>query len=550
MKTFMIGVVFAFSGIVSACSSYDFNGSRPTGNASTSTTSQTPAVITTSAEGAEAFSLIFQSKELLKTSTHLFRDLGFITQSQMVSTVSGSGTGACADYGAYDYTRTYNSNGTYFMAFTFKLCRQNDFQFDGAYSANGTPDSLTGRLSSGLTILNFKNNYATLIGSIVGSSLSFQMAGSGDANNSAYLITANGGLSAYDYYSLGRHVLTFSELVSSVSISTDLLVSIQTSTITASGKYSARTQTETTTVTYDNFAVITARDLSTNIDDMSMQGRASVDHTPNAGLEGAFDVNTATAVRTDESSYPPITTQGTLVTNSAATAQFGALDTIDINVAGDTPLTFAKEFILMKNPDFYAMEQQLPIVSGSTGTASGSIMSISALSTGPTTTDLACYTDVHVSYYNITNPVPADTILWYVHWNSGLSTCVPQANIPYQEATSSTGVATDPCDVGLDINGADQDITSGGVEHFLAANLPAGYYILSINNYSCATSVSNTATVLIGDYLFGPYNCTYTSADGDGSTPGAWCRLTDVRVNSDGSVDVIAPDASLVPWHP
>jgi hypothetical protein len=104
--------------------------------------------------------------------------------------------------------------------------------------------------------------------------------------------------------------------------------------------------------------------------------------------------------------------------------------------------------------------------------------------------------------------------------------------------------------MGLDINGADQDITSGGVEHFLAASMPMGYYILSINNYSCATTVENTATVMIGDYLFGPYTCTYTTSDGDGSASGAWCRLADIRVNADGTIDVLAPNTTLNPWHP
>jgi hypothetical protein len=193
------------------------------------------------------------------------------------------------------------------------------------------------------------------------------------------------------------------------------------------------------------------------------------------------------------------------------------------------------------------MEQQLPIVSGTTGTASGTIMSLSALSSGPS---LNCYTDVHVNYFNTTSPVPATPINWYVHWASNLSTCAPQVNIPYQEATSSTGVAGDPCDVGLDINGAATDITSGGVEHFLAAALPVGYYVMSIDNYNCATSVVNDATLLVGDYLFGPYNCTYSASDIDGNTPGAWCRIADIRVNASGVVDVLAPDVTLPPWHP
>jgi hypothetical protein len=509
-----------------------------------------PASLTTSAEGAEAFSVVLQAKELVNTSTQLFRDLGFIAQSQMVSASSGTGAGTCADYGSYDYSRTYNgTTGAYNVTFTFNLCRQNDFQYNGSFSARGTQASLTGQLSSGLTMLNFQNNYTTLIGSIVGASLTFQMDGTGDASNGSYIITMNGGMSSYDYYTLGRHVLAYTNLVSEITSTT--AAGVQDSLMTVSGAYQERTQTKTVDVTYTNFTVVTTSDLVAGRDDMDIQGGISVNFTPDAGMEGLFNVATAIPVRTDWSSYPPVTTQGTLVTNGTATAQYGAADTIDVSVGVGPPVSYAKEFMLLKVQDFYAMEQQLPIVSGATGSASGSIMSISALSNSSSPADLSCYTDVHVSYHNVTAPTPpAATPFWFVHWNSGLSTCIPQSSIPFEEATSSTGVATDPCDVGLDINGAAMDITSGGVEHFLAAAMPTGYYILSIDNYSCDwTVVGNAATVLVGDYLFGPYTCAYTASDGDGSTPGAWCRLADIRVNGDATIDVLAPDVALNPWH-
>jgi hypothetical protein len=288
-----------------------------------------------------------------------------------------------------------------------------------------------------------------------------------------------------------------------------------------------------------------------NIEDLGMTGRVAVNYTPDSFFEGVFDVATSTPISTALLPFPPRTSQGTFTINNAATVQFGSSDTVDVSVTGDAPLTFVKEFMLMKQADFYGMEQQLPIVSGATGTAVGSIMSISALSTGP---DLSCYTDVHVKYYSAASlpapqPVVPDNYLWIVHWDSGTNTCTPTSGVLYQEATSSTGVATDPCDVGLDINGAAQDVTSGGVEHFLAAALPAGYYILSIDNYSCPTTVTNAATLLVGDYLFGTYTCTYGIADTDGSNTSAWCRLADVRVNTDGTIEVLSPDLALTPWH-
>jgi len=545
----IFSMIIIGAGLLLGCESYTFNGTSTSGGASSSssTANLTPAVIATTTEGSEATSMVLQSKELLVTSTDLFRNLGFIAQSQMVSAASGTGTASCADYGSYDYVRTY-ANGTYTIACTFNLCRENDFQYGGTYRATGTPASFTGRISSGLTILNFKNNYTTLIGSLVGASISYQMIGSGDASNGIYALSTNGNMSAYDYYSLGRYVMTFTALNVGAMVTTDIPTNVRTSLYAADGAYAVRTSTQSTVVTFASFTVTAALQLASNVEDLDMQGRIAVDRTPNGGIEGAFDVTTPTAIRNDAGSYPPITTQGTVVTNNSSTAQYGAVNTIVVSVGTDTPQSFVKEFMLMKQNDFYALEQQLPIVSGTTGTASGTIMSLSALSTGPSASSLACYTDVHVSYFLST--APTTTIPnWYVHWNSNLSTCVPQANIPYEEATSTTGVASDPCDVGLDINGANFDITSGGVEHFLAAALPQGYYVLSIDNYSCATTVGNTATILIGDYLFGPYTCTYTASDTDGRNPAAWCRVTDVRVNASGVIDVLTPDLAIPPWH-
>ena len=53
-----------------------------------------------------------------------------------------------------------------------------------------------------------------------------------------------------------------------------------------------------------------------------------------------------------------------------------------------------------------------------------------------------------MKYYNAASlPTPPvvvpDNYLWIVHWNSNLTTCATTTMIPYQEATSSTGVTTD-----------------------------------------------------------------------------------------------------------
>ncbi len=527
----------------------------PSTTTTTGVSQGTPAVIITSGDGAASASAVLQSKELVVTSTNIFKDLGFIAQSQMVSAVTSSGTGTCTDYGTYDYSNTYNStSGKYTLSFIFNLCRQNGFQYDGNYTAFGNTDLFTGKLY-GLKILNFHNNYTTLIGSLMGVSLSYIMQGSGIASNATYTFTANGGLQAFDYYSLGQHNMTFSKLVTKYNVTTDNVTNIQTTLLNSNGMYSVKWTTKKATLTYSDFRIDTKKNLSNDNEDVSIAGRVAVDYTPDSEFEGVFDVATTTPIRSIVAPFPPKTTQGTFTINNVALAQYGTADTVGVSVAGDAPVSYVKEFMLMKQSDFYAMEQQLPIVSGLTGTVSGSILSISALSSAPNASDLNCYTDVHVKYYSAASlPTPPavvpDNYLWMVHWASDLTTCTSTTMIAYQEATSSTGVATDKCDVGLDINGAAEDISSGGVEHFLAASLPAGYYILSIDNYNCSpTTVTNEATILVGDYLFGPYSCAYGDSDVDGTRPGAWCRLADVRVNTDGSIEVLVPNVMLTPWH-
>jgi hypothetical protein len=546
-----MSLALSFCMALFGCSNYNGSGIVIPAITTTTATAQSPVTITTSGEGAAAAAAVLQAKEVVVTSTTIFKDLGFITQSQMASAVTSSGTGTCADFGTYAYDTTYNStSGNYSVSYTFNLCRQNGLQYDGSYSASGNAARFTGRLA-GLKIMNFQNDYKTLIGSLSGSSLSYIMAGSGIASNATYTITANGGMQAFDYYALGQHNMNFNGLVTNYAVSVDATTNTQTASFTTNGKYSVTRSGKTAALTYTDFKLNIQKQTAANIEDLGMAGRVAVNYTPDTFFEGIFDITTSSSIRTTLLPFPPKTSQGTFMINNAAIAQFENSDRVGISVAGDAPLTFAKEFMLMKQADFYGMEQQLPIVSGATGTASGSIMSISALSTGP---DLNCYTDVHVKYYSAANlPTPQlvvpDNYLWIVHWDSNLNTCTPTSAISYQEATSSTGVATDPCDVGLDINGSAQDVTSGGVEHFLAAALPAGYYVLSIDNYSCPTTVANAATLLVGDYLFGTYTCTYGSSDTDRSNAAAWCRLADVRVNTDGTIDVLAPDQTLTPWH-
>lgn len=50
-----------------------------------------------------------------------------------------------------------------------------------------------------------------------------------------------------------------------------------------------------------------------------------------------------------------------------------------------------------------------------------------------------------------------------------------------------------------------------------------------------------------GLHLRSLYHNAYSS-DGEGTDPASWFRVADVRVNGDGTVDVLAPNGSLDPW--
>jgi hypothetical protein len=125
--------------------------------------------------------------------------------------------------------------------------------------------------------------------------------------------------------------------------------------------------------------------------------------------------------------------------------------------------------------------------------------------------------------------------------------CTSPNDVHFEQALDITGDGI--CDVGLDINGADYDSTAGGLEHFIATILPEGYYVVSMNNYSCPTTVSNTVTISIGDKVFGPYTTTFTTADGEGQDPSAWFAVADIVVDSNGNATVKAHDPALPLWH-
>jgi hypothetical protein len=388
------------------------------------------------------------------------------------------------------------------------------------------------------------------------------MAGSSSGSSESYTIKPSGSMTAFDYIMLGEFTVGLTGLTVNYSSSTDVVTKDKTTSLIANGKGRENWAGGSLALTFTNFFVSKLEYFSSvgppvvySGSDTTISGTVAFDFSPNTyGNEGIVSVTTPTTALHHNYSTGK-TSQGSIMVSGtgSATAQFNAGGDIAVTAPGDTALNFASEYFLNNLVNIYGIEKALPEFKGASGAipsaaATGSTwpatMTVTALSSGP---DLNCYTDVHVVYYNPTDLL-VPQITWYVDWSIGLvNTCSPPPGIPFEEARDIGG--TSSCDVGLDINGSDFDITSGGVEHFTATALPEGYYIVSIDNYSCAVGTTNMASIIIGDYLFGSYNCSYTTSDTDGSSPGAWCRLADVRVNADGSVDVLTPSASYNPWH-
>jgi len=127
--------------------------------------------------------------------------------------------------------------------------------------------------------------------------------------------------------------------------------------------------------------------------------------------------------------------------------------------------------------------------------------------------------------------------------------CTDPIGISFGDAFDLDAGHTGTCDIGLDFD----DTNGYGPEHITALKIPSGYYVVSVDSYALNPSEYPTTHYLslhIGDNIIGLYSGTLSDSDGEGGkSPAAWFRVADVRVKADGSIDVIAPDPSLNPWH-
>ncbi len=564
----VVTIALFFAIFLGSCGSTDFNSPAGGGGGTTGTppgSQQTP--LSTTTQAAQVASATAQSRELILTSTQLFKDLadiglGHLTPS-LVTTPTGTVT--CGNGGSYSYSGTYTAPSTYSLALTFNGCRYRGFQFVGAYQLTGTPSNFTVSLGGGSTfnIFNFDPAYTVLL-AYLKANVGYTMASSGTPPISSYAINATGSITSFDYFLLNTYGMTLNALRSSVvetasanlDLSTTLVANggFSESWFGAGGSSTARMTFTNLTVNKTQVNAATAPATSYTTNTRSVDGRVSYAFTPGSfGYSGLFDIVTSTPIRFSSTS-PLQTTQGMLTTNGTARTSYNAGSDVDIIVSNfassvTSTVNFPREYDLMKTTDFAAMEQDKPplIPPPAPGVPvslpTGSTLAVTLTWVGPSgssTSDM----DLHLHYYSSPTPTAGTPKTWTVHWSGG-KTCSDPAGLPFSDALDLD--ANGVCDTGLDFD----DTNGYGPEHITDLKLLPGYYIASVNSFALPVAEQPTTLYLslhIGDNIFGPYISMLNASDGDGSTLAAWYHVADIRVNSNGTIDVMAPDPALPPW--
>jgi hypothetical protein len=512
-----------------------------------------------SAQGARVASQTAQTRELLFTSTQLFKNLGDIALPVMTPALLNQNTDiACTDGGTFQYSGTSDALVSN-LTFTFNGCRDKGYQYVGTYTLSGTPSNFTITLggSSTFNIFNFNPSYTVLL-AYLKANLKFTMVGSGDQADASYTITSNGTITTFDYFLLDTFAMLFNNLKADYALLTNSATKDQTISIISNGQLR-----ETWGRSYmlglklTDFKIDKVRDFDVNsssfyADETSLNGTVAFSVRPSTfGIGGTFTVDTQASVRTVYTS-PRHTTQGTIILNTNSTVQYNAGGDLDVTVTGDIPLHYNNEYDMMKLSDFAAMEQDKPtlITPPVPGTPlslpTGSTMAVTLTWTGPAPlynshSDM----DLHVNYYNTTAPAATTPLTWYLDWHSG-KTCTDPPGIVFGRAGIDLN-GDNICDIGLDFD----DVDGFGPEHITALKIPSGYYVISVDSFSLHGDAAAELylSLNIGDSIVGPYTSTLTVDDGESNISAAWSRVADVRVNSDGSIDVLAPDLTLSPWH-
>ncbi len=484
----------------------------------------------------------------------------------------------CSDGGSIDFDGSIDTGtGVITLNLNADSCRESGSVLTGLMSITGSTDAsgafnVTEQLGidadNMLSILEFSDNNYTVLVSQMDTLVTMSMNGgvsttTGSITSST--IGANGTMNVLDFFNQGSYNMTFTNLSIGMS-DTTAASGVRTNASTVNGGFSESwtdaSVAKSVSMTFSQFAASDVHSSATAAPyDESIAGGFSVAFTPKDCVEGAYSFETKTPVHYDASG---MTTAGEININSTADVTYLNDGTITVATDG-TPVYSGDEFGLASVCAFQTFDEPAPVSSGSTGTTSGSSMTVTLSWNGPggvSSSDM----DLHMNYYNTQTPTAATTGSWYIDYHSS-----DPGSSPFGTCTS--GICASPTGLtmsnGVDLNndgiydiGLDFDNTDGyGPEHITATVLPAGYYVISVDAYSSNDpTVPVSVSVQIGSAIFGPFTHTFgdstTSAldiaDGEAGTSGnaaAWFPVADLKVDGSGNVQVLAHNPDLEPWH-
>jgi len=464
------------------------------------------------------------------------------------------GSSACLDGGTMSYSGwTDDVALTYSLSLTFANCRESGTQMNGSMTAAGSySTSATGADSFTITV-------GSGDGLVTSADFKVEMFDAAYTNLYAYYLadmTVSGSVTpgttagSYQFSFTGNGKETYSDFISSYNLTlANFTISntLTTGTGTSSGvdtvggsvseSWTSGSTTQGVSIAFTSFQ--TTWSMTSTYYQFGIDGTVAVDFTPDATCngntaDGTYAFATVTPFR--ETLATGALTQGHITINTTTHVQVVSGQVV-VSVDGQTDTsTYSNLTALEATCPIQDMEDNSTSTnSGGSGTVASANAMLITLSWDTDATDL----DLHLNYYSTTAPTASTAGTWYMDWHQ-----------TYQ-GTGGVDVNADGTgDVDLDYD----DISGYGPEHITAKVLPAGYYVVSVNSYYGPTSTATTnatVTINVGGTLFTFPAHAFNTSDGE-SLPGvaaAWYRVADIRVNSDGSVNVLTPDTTLQAWH-
>lgn len=427
----------------------------------------------------------------------------------------------CTDGGTMTATGSANTSGAFDLDLDFDNCREEGSQINGPVSmtATGNVDDTTGTgsLSMNMTlgeganefsIQDYEavngNDYANLVGVIESTMTLVTTFNITSDTAGSVTLEANGNASFNDFIETTNIIFAgfkdeaaFNETAG--TFSNNLNGAITESRTEDDGIHTAA-------ISFTNLAVSVTE--NTNGEAVSFSGTVSVDFTPNTdcGIEGTFSFTTETPLQYNDGDSCPVA--GHLIINGNTHVKFNSDQSVDVTVGSETPLHFNScddLFDICGLEDFEDDSDNVTVSGETTTDGNSMLITLTWTDNGTDLSDM----DLHVGYYSDPSPTsgPADAV---VAWHE-------------TDKTAAFGTATAVLDF---------DDTDGlGPEHVTVSSLPAGRYVIAVNSFDLddATSAIVTITVKIGDTVYSFPDHTFTTADGDETTPAAWYRVADLQ---------------------